>query len=63
MVEQEQLDTLMDIVSQSQDMCPACKELFEQMTWRLMQEFEKAIDRRKRRRETGNRAKNIAQIT
>ena len=63
MVEQEQLDTLTDLVSQSEDMCPACKELFEQMTWRLMQEFEKAIDRRKRRRETGNRAKNITQIT
>jgi len=32
-------------------MCPVCKELFDQITWDLMEEFEKAIVDRKRKRE------------
>nr|MDO8135468.1 hypothetical protein [Candidatus Njordarchaeum guaymaensis] len=51
MAEQERLDTLVGIIGRSRDMCPVCKELFDQITWDLMEEFEKAIVDRKRKRE------------
>jgi hypothetical protein len=50
MTEQEQLDTLSNLIYRSQDMCPACKELFDQITWELMNEFEKVIGSKKRKR-------------
>jgi hypothetical protein len=55
MAEQEHLDTLVGIIGRSRDMCPLCKELFEQITWDLMQEFEKAIVDRRRKRESVSR--------
>jgi len=51
-MERERLDTLINIVERSQDMCPACKELFDQIAWGLMQEFEKAISSKRKRRST-----------
>jgi len=52
-MEQERLDALINIVERSQGMCPVCKELFDQITWELMQEFEKVISSKKKRRSIG----------
>jgi len=49
-MERERLDALINIVERSQDMCPACKELFDQITWELMREFEKVISSKRKRR-------------
>jgi hypothetical protein len=57
--EQEQLDTLSNLIYRSQDMCPACKELFDQITWELMNEFEKVIGSKKRKREVTNQPKDL----
>jgi hypothetical protein len=51
-MEQGRLDALINIVERSQGMCPVCKELFDQITWELMQEFEKVISSKKKRRST-----------
>ncbi len=55
-MEREQLDILTNIINRSQDMCPLCKELFDQITWDLMQEFERTLGKKKR--ETATRSKS-----
>lgn len=55
-MELERLDALINIVERSQDMCPVCKELFDQITWELMQEFEKVISGKRKRRSAGPRS-------
>lgn len=49
-VEIDQLDVLTSLIDRSYDMCPTCKELFDQITWDFMREFEKVIDIKKRKR-------------
>jgi len=51
-MEQERLDALINIVERSQGMCPVCKELFDQITWELMQELEKVVSSKRKRRST-----------
>lgn len=51
-MERDKLDTLINIVERSQGMCPTCKELFDQITWELMQELEKVISGGRKRRST-----------
>ncbi len=49
-VEIDQLDKLSNLIDRSHDMCPTCKELFDQITWDFMREFEKVIDIKKRKK-------------
>lgn len=49
-VERDQLDMLTSLIDRSHDMCPICKELFDQITWDLIKELEKIIDIKKRTR-------------
>ncbi|MBS7622051.1 hypothetical protein KEJ39_00015 [Candidatus Bathyarchaeota archaeon] len=49
-MEREKLDTLINIVERSQGMCPVCKELFNQITWELIREFERVISSGGKRR-------------
>lgn len=48
-VERDQLDVLTSLIDRSHDMCPICKELFDQITWDFITEFEKVIDIKKRK--------------
>lgn len=49
-VERDQLDMLTSLIDRSHDMCPICKELFDQITWDLIKELEKIIDIKTRTR-------------
>jgi len=49
-VERDQFDMLTSLIDRSHDMCPICKELFDQITWDLIKELEKIIDIKKRTR-------------
>ncbi|WP_455280535.1 hypothetical protein [[Eubacterium] cellulosolvens] len=49
-VERDQLDMLTSLIDRSHDMCPICKELFDQITWDLIKELENIIDIKKRTR-------------
>jgi transposase len=49
-VEKDQLDMLTSLIDRSHDMCPICKELFDQIIWDLIKELEKIIDIKKRTR-------------
>ncbi|MBS7649814.1 MAG: hypothetical protein QXI59_00590 [Candidatus Bathyarchaeia archaeon] len=49
MAESDRLEVLTNIINRSNYMCPTCREIFNQLTWELLEEIERLLPSKKRR--------------
>jgi hypothetical protein len=50
MAEDDRLEVLTNIINRSNYMCPTCREIFNQLTWELLEELERVLPSKKRTR-------------